>query len=156
VVKLFRIDHRLLHGQVIFSWVNALGVDCILVANDNVAQSEERKTVLRMAKPAGVKLVMKSVDKSIEAINSGITNKYKLMVIVGSVADAYKLAKECPSITKVNYGNTLQSPTTRQLSEQIFLEADELEKTAELIADGIVCEIQPLSVDRSINIADIL
>lgn len=156
MIKLFRIDHRLLHGQVIFSWVNALGADCILVANDDVAKSEERKTILRMAKPAGVKLVMKSVDKSIEAINSGVTDKYKLMVIAGSVADAYKLAKGCPSITSINYGNTLQSPTTKQLSEQIYLEPEELAKTSELIADGVVCEIRPLAVDKSINIADIL
>ena len=28
-----RVDHRLLHGQVAFSWTSALGADCILIAN---------------------------------------------------------------------------------------------------------------------------
>ena len=37
MIVLFRVDHRLLHGQVIFSWTSALKPDCILVANDDVA-----------------------------------------------------------------------------------------------------------------------
>ena len=31
-----RVDHRLLHGQVAFSWTSALGADCILIANTAV------------------------------------------------------------------------------------------------------------------------
>ena len=29
-----RVDHRLVHGQVAFSWISAIGANCILVAND--------------------------------------------------------------------------------------------------------------------------
>ncbi|ELO67219.1 PTS transport system, IIB component, partial [Salmonella enterica subsp. enterica serovar Enteritidis str. 543463 42-20] len=28
------MDHRLLHGQVAFSWTQYVGADCILIAND--------------------------------------------------------------------------------------------------------------------------
>ena len=34
MIKCLRVDHRLLHGQVAFSWTSALGADCILIAND--------------------------------------------------------------------------------------------------------------------------
>ena len=44
MIKLLRVDHRLLHGQVVFSWVSALDPDCILVANDDVVKDELRKT----------------------------------------------------------------------------------------------------------------
>ena len=37
MIKLFRIDHRLLHGQVGFSWVRSIGADCILIADDDSA-----------------------------------------------------------------------------------------------------------------------
>ena len=74
MVELLRVDHRLLHGQVVFSWCSALNPDCILVANDEAVSDELRKTTLRMSKPAGVKLVIKSVDDSIAAINAGKTH----------------------------------------------------------------------------------
>lgn len=32
MIKLVRVDHRLLHGQVAFTWVKMIGTDCILIA----------------------------------------------------------------------------------------------------------------------------
>ena len=70
MIKLVRVDHRLLHGQVAFTWTSAINADCILIANDAVPKDDLRKTSLKLAKPTGVKLVMKSVEDSIDAINS--------------------------------------------------------------------------------------
>jgi len=78
-----RVDHRLLHGQVAFTWTTALGSDCILIANDSVVDDQIRKTTMKLAKPAGVKLVIKNVEDSIAAINAGKTDKYKLFIEIG-------------------------------------------------------------------------
>lgn len=51
MILLLRVDHRLLHGQVAFSWTQTLGADCILIANDAVAGDELRKTTMKLAKP---------------------------------------------------------------------------------------------------------
>lgn len=61
MIKLLRVDHRLLHGQVAFSWTQSLGTDCILVANDDVPENDIRKTTIKLAKPQGVKLVIKKI-----------------------------------------------------------------------------------------------
>lgn len=42
MIKLCRVDHRLLHGQVAFSWSHALGADAILIVSDEVASNEVR------------------------------------------------------------------------------------------------------------------
>ena len=52
--------------------VGKTGADCILIANDEVVQDELRMTAIRMSKPNGVKLVMKSVEDSIKASISDI------------------------------------------------------------------------------------
>ena len=44
MIKLVRVDHRFLHGQVVFSWIKTIGVDCILVANDEVAKDRKQIT----------------------------------------------------------------------------------------------------------------
>ena len=36
MIKLVRVDHRLLHGQVIFSWTKQVGTNYIIVADDKV------------------------------------------------------------------------------------------------------------------------
>ena len=40
MIKLVRVDHRLLHGQVAFSWTNGVGANCILVASDTVVNDD--------------------------------------------------------------------------------------------------------------------
>ena len=44
MIKLLRVDHRLLHGQVAFSWKNAFDADCILSSCDEVMKDDLRKT----------------------------------------------------------------------------------------------------------------
>lgn len=79
MITLLRVDHRLLHGQVAFSWTQYVGADCILIANDNVPEDELRKTTIKLAKPPSVKLVIKNINDAIESIKSGVTDKYHLL-----------------------------------------------------------------------------
>lgn len=64
MIKLLRVDYRLVHGQVAISWSRHIGADCILVANDEVAKDEMRQSMLRLSKPQGMKLVIKSIEDS--------------------------------------------------------------------------------------------
>ena len=127
MIKLTRIDHRLLHGQVAFSWTKFLDSDCILIANDELMKDELKMSAMRMAKPTGVKLVMKSIDDSIKALNSGVTDKYKLFIIVASVEDAYRLCKAVDRIKTINVGGMKQREDRRQISKAVFI-SDEDEK----------------------------
>lgn len=156
MIKLVRVDHRLLHGQVAVSWVSGIGADCILVASDTVVNDPVWKTTLKLGKPSGCKLVMKNIADSIAAIKSGVTDKYKLIVVVQTIADAKRLADGCPSITSINLGNTKESPTTKQVSRQIFLEPDEMEMLRELDGRGVECEIRPMAADFKTNVIPLL
>lgn len=71
MITLLRVDHRLLHGQVAFPG-QYVGADCILIANDSVPGDELRKTTIKLAKPPSVKLVIKNINDSIEAIKAGL------------------------------------------------------------------------------------
>ncbi len=105
MITLLRVDHRLLHGQVAFSWTQYVGADCILIANDSVPGDELRKTTIKLAKPPSVKLVIKNINDSIEAIKSGVTDKYNLFIVVESVNDAWRIASAIDEIKSINLGN---------------------------------------------------
>ena len=156
MIKLVRVDHRLLHGQVAFSWTNGVGANCILVASDTVVHDDVWKTTLKLGKPSGVKLVIKNMADSIAAINSGVTDKYKLIIVVQTIKEAKQLVDGCPSITSINLGNTKESKTTTQVSKQVFLEEEEKVILKELMERGVECETRALVDDNKLNVAHVL
>ncbi|KAF5438707.1 MULTISPECIES: PTS sugar transporter subunit IIB [Pediococcus] len=143
MIKLLRVDHRLLHGQVAVSWFNGLDANTILVANDSVANDDFRKSAIRLAKPENAKLVMKSIDDSVQAINSGVTDKYKMLVVVESVADAKKLIEGTGGkIEALNLGGTKAREGTTNYSKTINLTVEEAEQIAELQQQNVDVYIQ--------------
>ena len=57
MIKLVRLDYRLLHGQVVFSWTGHVGAQRIIVVDDDAANDEMKKSALLLSKPAGVRPV---------------------------------------------------------------------------------------------------
>ncbi|WP_416325941.1 PTS sugar transporter subunit IIB [[Eubacterium] hominis] len=156
MIKLLRVDHRLLHGQVAFSWTSHLSADCILIANDEVLNDSLRKTTMKLAKPNGTKLVMKTIKDSIEAINSGVTDKYKLLIVVESIQDAYALAKGCEQVKSINLGGTKAKDGTRNLSKAINVLPEEETLLKELIQDGYEVEIRMVPDDNKVLVEKVL
>lgn len=60
MIKLVRLDYRLLHGQVVFSWTGHVGAQRIIVVDDDAANDEMKKSALLLSKPAGVRVNISS------------------------------------------------------------------------------------------------
>ena len=151
MILLTRVDHRLLHGQVATSWGGTLGADCIFCVGDHVANDPVWKTTLKLGKPAGCKLVIKDMAHAIEAINSGVTDKYKMIICVQTIAEAKQLIDGCPQIKSLNLGNTKESSTTKTIARQVFLEPEEEEILRELGARGVEVEIRGLAEEPKVD-----
>lgn len=147
MILIFRVDHRLLHGQVVFSWCSTLNPDCILVADDDVVNDELRKTTLKLGKPSGTKLVIKSIDDSIAAINGGKTDKYRLFAVVSNVRDAVRMALACDQITEIDLGGTKSGEDKRQVSRMVYLTPEEEALLAEAQGKGVDVYVQAVPSD---------
>ena len=154
MIKGLRVDHRLLHGQVAVSWFSSLDANTILIANDDVAKDEFRKSAMRLAKPHNAKLVMKDLDYSIQAIKEGLTDKYDLFVVVESVQDAYRLIKETGAFKELNLGGTKATSETRNVSKAVNLSQDEEKLLDELVSNGIEIEIRQVPNDKKLLYID--
>lgn len=156
MIVLTRVDHRLLHGQVALSWTAQLGADCILIANDALMNDELKKTTIKLAKPNGVKLVIKNIDDSIAAIKSGVTDKYKLFIVVESIKDAAKLAENIEEIKHINLGGIKAREGGRQISKAINVLPEEEEILKNLIAKGIEVEIRQVPNEYKTLVSKVL
>lgn len=153
MILLTRVDHRLLHGQVAFSWTNSLGADAILIANDKVISNEMWKTTLKLAKPTGVKLVIKGIDEAIEILNSGVTDKYKLMIIVETIKDAERLIDKVPAIKELNLGGSPKKDNSKAIGKSFYIDNEDEEILRGLINKGILVEIRQIASEQK-NILD--
>ena len=105
MIKVLRLDERLIHGQVANEWSRKLGVDAIVVANDNAATNDLVATSLRMAAPGDKKVVIKKVDDAINILNDPKAEGLSIFVVCDNPADALKLVKGVKGIPYLNVGN---------------------------------------------------
>lgn len=145
-----RVDYRLLHGQVAFSWTQALGADALLLVSDTVKNDPLRMKALRLAKPAGTKVVIKTSDEAIQQIKSGVTDKYKLFIICETLPIASKLVKEIGE-KAINLGNMPFAEDKEQVTKSIFLNKEDKELIKELADQGVDLFIQMVPSENKID-----
>ncbi|WP_194444920.1 PTS sugar transporter subunit IIB [Klebsiella pneumoniae] len=142
MIKLVRIDYRLLHGQVVFAWTRALDIDHIIVANAKAAADAFITMSLNLAKPAGVTLDIATVEQAAEKLNSGKLDHKKVMVVLGNTAETLALVEKVPGISAINYGGLPQKEGARQFGKAIYLTEEEIAHSRALKEKGIRLEIR--------------
>lgn len=148
MIKLIRIDDRLVHGQVAFTWVPSLSADCLLVANDTVAKDDFQKMTMGLAKPAGAKLLIKSVADAVVFLNDEKNKALKILTLVSTVRDAFSLASGVQEIRSINFGGIRANEGSKLISKAVALTADDMVVVRELLRRGVELEIRQVPSDQ--------
>lgn len=149
MIQLVRVDYRLLHGQVAVSWTADLGIDCILLVSDTLLDDPIRVTSVKLAKPTGVKVVAKNIEDSIKAIKSGVTDKYKLLVVCETIEGAVHLLKET-GVKSLNLGGTRPGENKRNCTDYFVTKEEEI-LLEELKESGVEIFAQMIPESKKIN-----
>ena len=155
MIKMIRVDYRLLHGQVAVSWTGTLGADALLLVSDTLKNDKLRLQMLALAKPSGVKVVVKDTQEAIDVIKSGKTDRYSLFIICETVEIAAKLAKEF-NIKSVNLGNISFAEGKQKISKSIYINDDEKQTIEELIDKGVDVFIQMVPTENKIEAKNVI
>ncbi|HWB28299.1 MAG TPA: PTS sugar transporter subunit IIB [Chitinophagaceae bacterium] len=147
MIKLTRIDDRLLHGQIAFTWVPALGVDTILIANDKVAKDEFQKMTLNLAKPANTKLLVKTIADAAIFLNDERSGKLKVLVIINSIKDAAAMVASVTEIKSINFGGIRGKDGSKLISKAIAVTQADIPFIQEMLQKGIELEIRQVPTD---------
>ena len=150
MIQMIRVDYRLLHGQVAVSWTSALGADCILLVSDTVLNDKLRLQALSLAKPEGCKVVVKNTEDAVKALQSGVTDKYKLFVVCETIQQAGAVAKAM-GVKKINLGNVAFSVST-----SVFLTPENEAYVKELLGEGYELFIQMIPADAKTDAAKVI
>ncbi|MBA4056782.1 MAG: PTS mannose/fructose/sorbose transporter subunit IIB [Marivirga sp.] len=148
MIKLIRIDDRFVHGQVSFTWVPSLGTDCLIVANDKVAKDDFQKMTLGLAKPAGVKLLIKSIADTVVFLNDEKNKALKILVLINTVKDAYALTNSVQDIHSINFGGIRAKEGAKLISKAVAVTEEDIVMIKELLQRGIELEIRQVPSDE--------
>jgi len=158
MVIILRVDDRLLHGQVAFSWLNFLGPDAIVIANDGVLTNEIQKAAIKMAKPTGVKMSIRSLKGGIDLINDERVRDLKLFVVVRTTEDALTLINNVNEhISFVNIGGlSNRTKGNNKLAKGVYLSDQDIINVKEIMKKVDKVDVRIVPTDSNKNISTLI
>ncbi|WP_326909439.1 PTS sugar transporter subunit IIB [Sedimentibacter sp. MB31-C6] len=150
-ILLTRIDDRLLHGQVIVSWIPYLKADEILIVDDEYSKDEFMSTLIKEAAPDNVKVDVLSVEDSRNYLNLNDEGS-RLFILSRYIENVDKLIKLGIKISKLNIGGISNSHNRTKFKNAIHLSENELNMLKRMSEKGIRVEVQMLPNDKAIII----
>lgn len=157
-----RVDDRLIHGQVALMWGKELNTRGILVANDHAAADATQAATLKMACPAGQRLLIRSVDEAIQVANDPRGAGMRIFGLVDCVADALRLVEGAPGkvggVNIANVGRFDRSDDAKKvlLTTGVTLNPQDLEAARKLAAMGLPVVHQVGVTDVATKVSDLL
>lgn len=133
MIKVLRVDDRLLHGQVAVAWTQYFQVDVILIANNEVIQNKNMQVAFQLATPPGVTLSMKSLEGAIKVINNPKHANRQIMVITKNLEDAKYLCKKTNGeIKEILLGGLRAGENKVQIDNNSYMDSNDVNHIKEL------------------------
>jgi D-glucosaminate PTS system EIIB component len=143
-VELFRIDDRLVHGQVVIGWGKPLGIGFIVLVDDGVAASDWERELYRMGVPPSVDLVFASVADAARSLPAWREDPRRGMVLTADVGSMVALCRAAPPVDRLNLGGIHHKPGRAQRLPYVYLSDEEYRTLQQLALAGTSVTAQDL------------
>ncbi|WP_298641783.1 PTS mannose transporter subunit IIAB [uncultured Cardiobacterium sp.] len=153
---LWRIDDRLIHGQVATRWTKETGVNRIIVVNDQVVKDKTRSTMLKQAVPPGVTAHVVSVDKMMRVYNNPEYADDKVMLLFTNPTDALELVRRGVPVKSINIGGMAYKEGRTMLDTSVSVDAKDVEAFKELDSKGIELEVRKVASDKKVPVLSLI
>jgi mannose/fructose/N-acetylgalactosamine-specific phosphotransferase system component IIB len=150
MVIFFRIDDRLIHGQVATTWSRHIGPELLMVANDEVAKNDILISLQKMAAPKDISLEICNVNDAINRLNTTLKTK-RIFLLVKSIKDAYAISSKV-DVKKINIGNLGFTQDGINLVRRIFVSKNDLCNIQEMLDRGLEFYAQMLPDESELMI----
>lgn len=123
----FRIDNRLVHGQIIEAWLPHIRAKTLLVANDDLAADELRQEIMSLAVPSDITFLCCPVAQAagmLQRVRKEDPGQH-VLILFSNCADARAAHMTGLSFSLLNIGNLHYGPGKEQVCEHIALGAED-------------------------------
>lgn len=152
----FRIDDRLIHGQVVVGWGQPCNLGFLVLVDDAVVDSEWEQELYKMGVPPEMDLYFDSVESAARRIADYRADARAGMLLVGDIATMAALQARVPDIATVTIGGIHHKEGRRARLRYVFLTPDEEDALQALAARGVTVVAQDVPSAAAIPLADVL
>ncbi len=144
-IVLCRIDDRLIHGQVVIGWGRAMGINLIILVDDQVASSEWEQELYRMAVAPEIEVRFVTVADAALHLTGWQSNGKRGLLLTGDLETMATLRGSNPDVVqRINLGGIHHRPGRRERLTFLYLTDQELRTLQALEAGGAVITAQDL------------
>jgi PTS system mannose-specific IIB component/fructoselysine and glucoselysine-specific PTS system IIB component len=155
-IHLYRIDDRLIHGQVVVGWGQPLNARFLILVDDLVASSDWEKELYRMAVPPEMDIYFADVATAIKDHGRYAADARPGILIAGDIESMHRLAKGVKAIGSVNLGGIHHRAGRAEKLRYIFLTPAEEQELHALEASGVEVTAQDVPSARAVPLAEVL
>jgi len=136
-IVLARIDNRLIHGQILESWVPATRADCIIVASDSLPEQPFQKMLMKAAVPKTIRVEIESVESAVRLLASDALSANRVLILFANSADSLHAHELGMGFKELNLGNMHGGTGKFRVTCTLALDEDDVENLHSLEEDGI-------------------
>lgn len=141
-IRLIRVDHRLIHGQVAINWISKCGANKIVVIDDRSAANEMMRDVLELATPPGIKLEVYSVAQAVEEWKKDQFGTADVMVIFKTIAGAFEAKQKGFDYKDLLIGGCINAPGRKVIEGPLTVDQAEYDMLNQLTDEGVNVTLQ--------------
>lgn len=154
-VVLYRIDDRLIHGQVVVGWGQRLGIGFIVLVDESVRANVWEQELYRMGVPPAMDVMFAGVAEAAGRAAAWEHDPRKGILLTGDVDTMVALCAALPEVRKVNLGGVHAREGRKERLRYVFLTDAEAAQLKALAAGGVEVTAQDLPTARPVPIAEL-
>lgn len=155
-IVLTRIDDRLIHGQVMTSWLNYTSATKIMVVDDQSAADPFLKKVLKNAVPANVGLGVFTAEKAAARLIKGFPPEDRVIVLVKYPKTVLEMMEKGVTFEKLNIGGMGAAKNRTKFYKNISMSDEERDVIKKIIESGCRTEIQIIAEDTPVDVSKLM
>ncbi len=133
----FRIDDRLIHGQVVVGWGQPCALGFLVLVDDAVVESDWEQELYRMGVPPEMTLHFESVEGAAARLAEFRAAPAAGMLLTGEIEAMQRLVARAPGISRVTIGGVHHREGRQPRLRYVFLTPQEEEQLRALAASGV-------------------
>ena len=147
-IALTRIDDRLIHGQVVMTWIQHIKCTQIKIIDDKTANDEFMCKLLTSTAPNGIALEILTIKKAIPVYSQWDSSKENVMIIVRTPLTLAEMVNSGIVFKSINVGGIAIGPGRKQFHKNIALTAEEKLFLLEQFNKGVEIFYQMITTER--------
>lgn len=136
-IALYRIDDRLIHGQVVVGWGKPLNARFIVLVDDVVRASAWEQELYRMGVPADIEVVFASTAEAAERLPEWERDPRVGILVSGNIETLAALSDNGHRVRRVNVGGLHHRPGRSERLRYVYLSDAEAAQLRALAAQGV-------------------